>query len=549
MSAPWFGAARTLSLAISCFAGLAIAQVPTSASYDALVDRTVSLIQSGDFVQAAQSARDSIALDSGRYEGYLYLGITRFRQEAILDAEAALQKALSLAPPERRPKVQEALDLVSKTGRFRQLITTATQAENDGARAKAARIYAEAWQLFPDRVDIAARAMKGLTATNSDFEAARVWNALTPAQKKDNAKVLQDVSINTREVKRENDRRRPLLEQAIGSGQLVRAVEIATPMAQADPSVYATVLAALLFLTNDQGALRFASPFKPEQLIRMDFFTEAQATQMVQGPLFHSYLEDVVGGSPDRILAALQPLIDKPRLERRDSEQLREALASAKGLPDSQIRLKAIQQLRVQYPSHTQDIDPEIRIAARSAAKDIYSSIAALFGSLPRPSHPPVAEWQQEDISRFFSSGKGPTGVSYKMEIAEPCKAIKIEGEGASPFGWSKFSYAIFQSLAEINWSPRRTTVSLEVSEDDNFQFVAGRKVFRVRVFDSENRLNGWQSDTVSMMLRPKEIYHRNEVRLESEYGLNFYFDRREPAELLRNLLGAAQDACLAANK
>jgi tetratricopeptide (TPR) repeat protein len=282
-----------------------------SGNYDALIGKAINLIQSGDFTQAAVTARQSIAMAADRYEGYLYLGISRFRQDAVADAESALQKALSLAPADRKAKVQDALDLVVKTRRFRELMATAEEADRDGARAKAARTYAEAWWLFPDRVDIAAKALKGLTGTQNDFEAARIWNTLTPAQKKDNAAALQGISIDTREVQNENDRRKPSLQQAISASQYDRAIEIAKPMAEADSTAYAPVLAALMFLSNDHTALRASSALKPEQLIRMDFFTEAQMNSLVHGELFRRYIEDVTGGNPAQIIDSLQLLFDK----------------------------------------------------------------------------------------------------------------------------------------------------------------------------------------------------------------------------------------------
>ena len=214
----------------------------TSTGYDSLIDRAISSLQTGKFDEAARNAREAIALDPNRYEGHLYFGITRFRQDAVEEAEKSLRTALDRSPADRKDKVQEALDLVLNTRKFRELMAAAEEAERDGARAKAARTYAQVWWLGQNRLDIAAKALTGFIATSNHFEAARIWNTLTAKQKSDNAKLFAGIAINSREVSAEDQRRKPALQEAIKSDAYAQALELALPMGQAEPDAYAPIV-------------------------------------------------------------------------------------------------------------------------------------------------------------------------------------------------------------------------------------------------------------------------------------------------------------------
>lgn len=130
------------------------------------------------------------------------------------------------------------------------------------------------------------------------------------------------------------------------------------------------------------AALRWSSGLKPEQLVRMDFFTEAEMNRVAHGALFRNYIDDVVGGNPQQIIDRLQALIDKPRAERRALTDFQNALTSAKNLSDTAVRLRTLQDLRKRYPGHTGEIDAEISSTAQLEGARLYRAIGDFLTSL-----------------------------------------------------------------------------------------------------------------------------------------------------------------------
>lgn len=129
-------------------------------TYDALVNTVAALLQDGRDVDALAGALELMRRDASRYESHLYLGITRFRQNAVDEAERLLTTALRLAPDDRKARVQASLDFVTKNARFAQLMTSAEAASKQGLLARAAQSYTDAWKLGVGRDDIGLRAAK-----------------------------------------------------------------------------------------------------------------------------------------------------------------------------------------------------------------------------------------------------------------------------------------------------------------------------------------------------------------------------------------------------
>jgi tetratricopeptide (TPR) repeat protein len=123
-----------------------------------LISKIIGLLQDGKFNEALPSAMDAVRLEPNRYEGQLYLGIIRFRQDALTDANELLQKALGLAPEDRKAKVRETLEFVTKARQFNDAIAAADQALKQGLNGRAARAYTDAWKLGVDRDDVGLKA-------------------------------------------------------------------------------------------------------------------------------------------------------------------------------------------------------------------------------------------------------------------------------------------------------------------------------------------------------------------------------------------------------
>ena len=487
-------------------------------SYDSLITSIVDLIQAGKLNDAAPEALEATRLAPDRYEGHLYLGIVRFRQGAVADAEISLKRALSLAPEDKKKKVQDLIEVVVDTEHFQTLMTTAQEAEKEGAKAKAALNYASAWGLFPERADVAAKALKGYLATDNDFQAARIWNLLTKAQKSDRADLFAGVKIDPAAVNKEIAIRKPPLEEAIRTGNLDEAIQRAIPIGEADPDQYRSVVAALMFLKGDRKlAYNWSTGFKPEQLIRMDFFSADQMTQMINSPVFQAYLQDVVGGNREERMAALRKGIEYPQ-----------ALAKAKSLPDTSVRLAALQTLSQSYSDHSFEIAQEIRSTAKLEATRLYRAIADLLTSV--------------GAGHLDHGGS----IQYKVKEVEPCSWIQFESTATLPSNYSRGSHFIWGDEVTIYSDHREekpqmyfsvvtgNPQSMEGEGNNPTLSVSGSGGTSVNVYDVEQNVQLFKKEDIGWTQRQHIQYYR------------FFFDPATPdlpAKLLR-LFEAARDVC-----
>jgi tetratricopeptide (TPR) repeat protein len=84
--------------------------------YDATVRRGVDLLQNGDAAGALRLAQQLMQSDPNRWEAYSIAGSVAKIQNQPSQAKAMFEKALSLAPADIKPSLQEALQEIARGG-------------------------------------------------------------------------------------------------------------------------------------------------------------------------------------------------------------------------------------------------------------------------------------------------------------------------------------------------------------------------------------------------------------------------------------------------
>jgi formylglycine-generating enzyme required for sulfatase activity len=98
------------------FAGLFVLFVGTSSpcraddTYTTLIGNANQLLKAGKLADARQVATTATLIFPDRFEAYFIAGVVAHQQGADADARPLIEKALALAPEEKKPKIQKFLD-------------------------------------------------------------------------------------------------------------------------------------------------------------------------------------------------------------------------------------------------------------------------------------------------------------------------------------------------------------------------------------------------------------------------------------------------------
>ncbi len=142
--------------------------------YDELVAKVVDALRKSDNASAVSVGREMLNLNRQRYEGHLYLGIALLNQSDFNAAEVSLQAALERAPAQNKDEITTVLTLCRNSKKYATLVSDAQAAEENGLRAKAARLYADAARIFPKETATGLKAAKLLSDLGDTFDAAQI---------------------------------------------------------------------------------------------------------------------------------------------------------------------------------------------------------------------------------------------------------------------------------------------------------------------------------------------------------------------------------------
>jgi tetratricopeptide (TPR) repeat protein len=117
------------------------------------LDLTDLIRRFNDPAVAVETAKQLIKTDPGRWEGPAAAGILQAALTRYADSAASLEAAAQLAPADQRAKLVSAAELAKNEAQFVKAVQQGDTAFESKNYAEAGRLYADAWQASPGRVN------------------------------------------------------------------------------------------------------------------------------------------------------------------------------------------------------------------------------------------------------------------------------------------------------------------------------------------------------------------------------------------------------------
>ncbi|HEX2862391.1 MAG TPA: hypothetical protein VHN79_12160 [Lacunisphaera sp.] len=170
---------RLVALAILFFlAGLrSLSAADAADAYPRALAAGKAQLDAGQLADALRDFQQAVQADGTQYEGYFYLAVASFRLGDHAAAEEYAGAALNAATGADQTRANELLTAIRKAKEVEELAQQADGALDQGLIAKAADLYARAFELAPDRGDLG---LKGATLyanrLNRLLEAATLYH-------------------------------------------------------------------------------------------------------------------------------------------------------------------------------------------------------------------------------------------------------------------------------------------------------------------------------------------------------------------------------------
>lgn len=302
------------------------------------------------FLEGLSAAQNAVHADPGNYRGYYYVAYAHFNLGELEQARAAVGEALRLSPEDARPKITELSGLIGKEmggkDQSNQHVAAADEAFNAGLMAKAASLYAKAYESAPGEGRLGLKAAS-IYAQNLGqlLEAATLWNKLAVSQ---DATTAAQAQGKLEEYAKD-------LEQAYRESTVSPTLESLTALLPAFPRRGELWLAVAVFHArkNDVKATITHLAAAAKNGVTKDKVAEQKAFQDLmlewdEGGHFESFLNDAFGDEVAQtflIQEAARKMEQKGRdeeaREAQRAEEKRRKVALLKEKVDQQ-RLKTI---------------------------------------------------------------------------------------------------------------------------------------------------------------------------------------------------------------
>lgn len=156
---------KRLSLRFCAHALIASLAIATSvvhaadpAAYQAALASGKNKLETGEVADAWREFQRAVQADNTQSEGYFYLAVASFR---LGDHAAALEygnAAVAAASEREKPRAVQLVEAIRKAKDTEEFARLGDEAQDNGLNAKAADLYSRAFQLSPDRGDLAFKA-------------------------------------------------------------------------------------------------------------------------------------------------------------------------------------------------------------------------------------------------------------------------------------------------------------------------------------------------------------------------------------------------------
>ncbi len=126
--------------------------------YQPLITSAKNNLDAGKLDIARAELEQAVLQDPTQYEGFFYLAVVEFRTGEHASALENARSALKVAQGDDKKRAQELIAGIRKTTEFPELTRQADEAWGKGLNAKAADLYARAFEIAPERGDLGLKA-------------------------------------------------------------------------------------------------------------------------------------------------------------------------------------------------------------------------------------------------------------------------------------------------------------------------------------------------------------------------------------------------------
>lgn len=159
---PWFTQSlrRSAGALIVCSALTGAIRAADSADphYQPLITSAKANLDAGKLDIAKAELEQAVLEDPTQHDGFFYLAVVEFRMGEHASALEYARSALNVAKGDDKRRAQELITGIRKATEFPELERQADEAWGKGLNAKAADLYARAFEIAPERGDLGLRA-------------------------------------------------------------------------------------------------------------------------------------------------------------------------------------------------------------------------------------------------------------------------------------------------------------------------------------------------------------------------------------------------------
>jgi hypothetical protein len=172
--------AHALGAIVAIWAGAL--QAADTHAYERALASGKSKLEAGQVDAAARDFQQAVQADGSQYEGFFYLAVASFRSGNHAAALEYGNAAVAAAKGQDKSRAEELLAAILKAKETEELAHQGDEAQGRGLIAKAADLYARAFQLSPDRGDLGLKAATlYANRLNRLFEAAVLYQDVIAA--------------------------------------------------------------------------------------------------------------------------------------------------------------------------------------------------------------------------------------------------------------------------------------------------------------------------------------------------------------------------------
>lgn len=169
--------------------------------YEAAISNTSWLLNMGLLKEAVAQAAEAVKINPSGWEPYALTASALAKSEKWDDAKRFLDIAIKQAPAETKVKLKLTYDQIEKERQYKSFSDAANELLKKGDYRGAATQFKNAWQLFPDQVELGLSAALALWMANDRKAANEILGTLEKNPDPTIAEKVKEIKIKLNSIK------------------------------------------------------------------------------------------------------------------------------------------------------------------------------------------------------------------------------------------------------------------------------------------------------------------------------------------------------------